>query len=150
MVGLLAIDVIVGRRDMGGIPLPSGRFVRIIEANMRLNGHTMERLFAWRIALRDGIDADEIHHMRLGAHAVGAVDMHDARARFAQALRGVAKPFCREPLVRGALYYVVIDNHGGGVPVSIYDSVMLFGHQCDASAFEHAKRALSQAELLRI
>lgn len=149
MLGFLAIDVIVCDQSVGGVQLSSGRFIKLIETNMRVNGHNLECMLKQRIAWRDGIDPDTIAHMRLGAHAVGATNMVDARRMFASALSGIAREFSCAPLVAGNLYYIVLDNHGGGIPVSIYDSIMFFGYGCDKQMFSTAQLVLEKAGLLR-
>lgn len=151
MRGFLAMDVIISK-EHGGLPLSSGRCVRLIEANMRVNGHNQERMFVWRVARRDGIAPDSVAHMRLGAYASGKQDMNSAHAAFDVALRGKAISFTvastESPIRRGFVYYVVMDNHGGDP--SLYDAVLLFGHGLSKSdPFGNARRALERAGLLR-
>lgn len=145
--GFFAMDVIVC--SSGGLPLSSGRSIRLIEANMRINGHNQERLFAYRVAARDGLPYHAVDHVRLGAYAPGMPDMETAHYAFQGVLDGVARPFSHKPMEVGSVYYVVLDNHGGAP--SIYDSVLFFGHGLDRSArpFDGARGALRTAGFLR-
>ena len=123
--GFTAIDVILAEpRQTDVLVLPdSGLAVLTIEANVRINGHNQERLFAGYLAHRDGLDADDVLHLRVANKPVpSAEDRAGSKAFFVSCLEGLAEPLTPQPMKPGQVYFVLDDNDGKRS--SFYDGIL--------------------------
>jgi hypothetical protein len=150
MRGFLAVDVIfsdpTGRA--GELLLPvSGQAVRLVEANLRINGHNQDRLFIAQLAARHGRDADRLDHFKVSARHAGAHNRTEALALIARALDGVAAPL-GPTFDTGAIYYVVTECLGEE-RAHRNDNVLLVGEAVTFERFEAAADCLRVRGLLK-
>ena len=113
--GFVGIDVIlVEPRPSDVLVLPdSGLGVLLVEANARINGHLQERLFAGYLAQREGLDLDDVLHLRVGNKPVeSAEDRAGSAAFFTENLKGLAQPLTPRPMQEGKVYFVLDENNG--------------------------------------
>ncbi len=143
MRGFLAVDVILS--DSAGRPgelrLPiSGQAVKLVEANMRINGHNQDRLCVAQIAARHQRDADRLDHFKVGANPAGARSRTEAVALVTEALGGVAAPFGSR-FDPGSLYFIVTECLGEG-RAHRNDNVLFVGEDVVLDRFESAADCL--------
>lgn len=150
MRGFLAVDVILS--DSAGRPgelrLPvSGQAVRLVEANMRINGHNQDRLCVAQIAARHQRDADRLDHFKVGANPVGARSRGEAVALVTEALNGVATPLGSR-FDPGSIYFIVTECLGEG-RAHRNDNVLFVGEDVTLDRFEGAADCLRARGLLK-
>jgi hypothetical protein len=150
MRGFLGVDMILS--EPSGLPdelrLPvSQQAVRLVEANMRINGHNQDRLCVAQIAARHQRDADRIHHLKVGANPVRARDRSEAIRLVAAALDGVAAPLAPH-FDPGSIYYIVTECLGEGRGHR-NDNVMFVGEDVTLDKFEDAISCLRAPGLLK-
>jgi hypothetical protein len=150
MRGFLAVDVILSDPSgrAGELRLPvSGQAVRLVEANLRINGHNQDRLFIAQLAVRHQRDADRMNHFKVGARPVGTRNRAECLALIAEALDGVAAPLGPR-FETGSIYYVVTECLGEE-RAHRNDNVMFVGEDITFDRFESAAGCLRAQGLLK-
>jgi hypothetical protein len=150
MRGFLAVDVILS--DPSGRPgelrLPvSGQAVRLVEANLRINGHNQDRLFVAQLAARHQRDADRLNHFKVGARPVGTRNRSECLALIAGALDGIAAPLGPR-FDTGSMYYVVTECLGEE-RAHRNDNVIFVGEDVTFDRFESAAGCLRARGVLK-
>jgi hypothetical protein len=147
--GFLAVDVILsdptGRAGELRLPV-SGQAVRLVEANVRINGHNQDRLFIAQVAARHQRDADRLNHFKVGARPVGA-NRSEFLSVIAAALDGVASPLGPR-FHTGSIYYVVTECLGEA-RAHRNDNVLFVGEDITFDRFESAAGCLRTRGLLK-
>lgn len=150
MRGFMGFDVIlcIPRKEDRNILPDCGLSVVFIETNARLNGHNQEMLALDLVARRDGINRENLVHMRVRNTPVkGAEDRAASWRFFTERLHGIAKPLTGRKLVEGEVNFL-LDVNCGATP-SPHDAIMFLGKEESApqimTAFE---RLLGEGLLL--
>jgi hypothetical protein len=150
MRGFLAVDLIISdpRGRPGELLLPqSGQAVRLVEANMRINGHNQERWAVAQLAAAHGRGLDDIQHYKAGLNVIGFPDRSAVLAGMAGALDGLARPLTAE-FVAGEIYYIVTESYGEA-HAHRHDSVLMVGEAVTADRFRAAAEELRRVGLLK-
>jgi hypothetical protein len=150
MRGFLAVDLIISdpRGRPGELLLPqSGQAVRMVEANMRINGHNQERWAVAQLAAAHGRGLDDIQHYKAGLTVTGFPDRSAVLAGMAGALDGLARPLTTE-FAAGEIYYIVTESYGEA-HAHRHDSVLMVGEAVPVDRFRAAAEALGRAGLLK-
>lgn len=141
MRGFMGFDVILctPRADDRNILPDCGLAVVFIETNARLNGHNQEMLALDLVARRDGINRENLIHMRVRNRPVEGTANRAASWRFfTDRLQGIAKPLTSHKLVEGEANFL-LDVNCGSTP-SPHDAIMFLGTEESAprimAAFE--------------
>lgn len=107
--GFTGVDLIVSRTGdwAGGLRLPSGRGVRLVECNPRVNRHNQMLKIVSLIAARDGCTLDEYRYLMLDIFASDGKSLDVQRVGLAAALAGVVAPLGPEPISDGEARYLL-------------------------------------------
>ncbi len=144
--GFSAVDLIVSRIRgwEDGLRLPSGRALRFVECNPRINGHNQILIAVNRLAARGGYRPGDLAYLSVKMRPfVVAGELQEMQNVLDRSLDGMAKPLTDERLRGGSISYLIAPK----VQISsIYASDVVF---VGLRRWSPLQQMLAAAEALR-